>query len=281
MSARANYLVRTQDLGENCHVESIACQSTGERGGRGKCKERTGTHDAPAESQAIANAGIQGAHGALPYSSQIQALFGRHDIRGIAAHVGDAAVAADALGARAYATGADVAFADAPDLHTAAHEAAHVVQQRSGVSLSSNMGAAGDPYERHADEVADRVVAGLSAQDLLDAGPPSANANPMIQRRELPDPTALSSPTDWHVGDRHRLSGTFESANLRNLADKNPGEYTRIEERRDFYRWFYNYTSALGCTTRWALAASLVANGAYRSRIWGLRWKASRSFWGR
>jgi len=36
----------------------------------------------------------------------------------------------------------------------------------------------------------------------------------------------------------------------------------RIEERRDFYHWFYNYTNARGYTTRWALAASLVANGA-------------------
>jgi hypothetical protein len=61
-----------------------------------------------------------------------------------------------------------VAFADTPDLHTAAHEAAHVVQQRSGVHLKAGVGEVGDSYERNADAVADRVVAGDSAQDLLD-----------------------------------------------------------------------------------------------------------------
>ena len=59
------------------------------------------------------------------------------------------------------------------DLHTAAHEAAHVVQQRGGVQLKGGVGQAGDSYERHADAVADKVVAGESAEALLSemAGP--------------------------------------------------------------------------------------------------------------
>lgn len=118
----------------------------------------------------VANAeqGIQAAGGALPFADRIAASFGDHDVSGIRAHAGgDAADACRTMGARAYATGNHVAFAGAPDLHTAAHEAAHVVQQRAGVSLKGGVGQAGDAYERQADEVADAVVAGRSAAHLL------------------------------------------------------------------------------------------------------------------
>jgi Domain of unknown function (DUF4157) len=69
--------------------------------------------------------------------------------------------------ARAYATGDQVAFAAQPDLHTAAHEAAHVMQQRGGVQLKGGLGLEGDEHEAHADAVADRVVRGEPAADLL------------------------------------------------------------------------------------------------------------------
>ena len=77
--------------------------------------------------------------------------------------------------------GNNVAFAQTPDLHLAAHEAAHVVQQRQGVSLSTGVGQVGDSYERHADAVADRVVAGQSATDLLGT---SSAAAPAVQAHE-------------------------------------------------------------------------------------------------
>jgi len=66
----------------------------------------------------------------------IQRSFGdKHDVSGIKAHVGGAsATSCDAIGASAYATGNNVAFQSSPDLHTAAHEAAHVIQQRHGSS---------------------------------------------------------------------------------------------------------------------------------------------------
>lgn len=118
-----------------------------------------------ADVAAIAQQGVAGAGQALPHSPQIQALFGRHDVSGIQAHVGGAAAeASQQIGASAYATGSAVAFREAPDLHTAAHEAAHVVQQRAGVHLKSGVGEANDAYERHADAVADRVVAGQSVE---------------------------------------------------------------------------------------------------------------------
>ncbi len=117
----------------------------------------------------LAAHGIGGSGGGLPFLVQIQRAFGRHDVSDVRAHVGGAASeAATALGAEAYATGRDIAFRGAPDLRTAAHEAAHVVQQRGGVQLAGGVGAAGDIYERHADEVADAVVAGRSAESLLD-----------------------------------------------------------------------------------------------------------------
>lgn len=119
---------------------------------------------------ALAQRGVSDGGSNLPHAEAIQASFGRHAIHHIRAHQGvQAQAAARQLGASAYATGADVAFASAPNLHTAAHEAAHVVQQQGGVSLKGGMGEAGDRYEQHADQVADRVVAGESAEDLLDS----------------------------------------------------------------------------------------------------------------
>jgi LysM repeat protein len=120
-------------------------------------------------THAAARAGISGSGGALPHLDRIQQLFGRHDVSKVRAHVGGpAAEASREMGAQAYATGDHVAFRSSPDLHTAAHEAAHVVQQRGGVQLKTGVGAAGDSYEQHADAVADKVVRGESAEALLD-----------------------------------------------------------------------------------------------------------------
>lgn len=74
---------------------------------------------------------------------------------------------ADALGAEAYATQEAIAFREAPDLHLAAHEAAHIVQQRAGLALPGGMGHEGDAHERAADAIADRVVRGEEVGDLL------------------------------------------------------------------------------------------------------------------
>jgi len=133
--------------------------------------------DAP-RGEAVQRAAAEGVAGAgepLPHRALIQMLFGRHDVGGVHAHVGDAAATASrAIGAEAYATGNQVAFAAAPNLHTAAHEAAHVVQQRGGVQLKGGAGEVGDAYERHADAVADHVVQGKNAERLLDEMAPSS-----------------------------------------------------------------------------------------------------------
>ena len=140
--------------------------------------------DGPPAIHARAAEGVAGAAAELPHRERIQESFGHHDVGGIRAHVGGAAaVAATAIGAEAYATGTSVAFRQAPDLHTAAHEAAHVVQQRAGVHLKGGVGQQGDAYEEHADRVADRVVSGQSAVDLLDAYAGTGGGSGAIQRK--------------------------------------------------------------------------------------------------
>lgn len=144
-----------------------------------------GLHLEGSSAQTIAAQGVASGGSALPHGDVIQRSFGRHDVSGVSAHVGgEAASASAALGAEAYATGDRVAFSSSPSLHLAAHEAAHVVQQRAGVSLKGGVGQAGDAYERHADAVADAVVAGTSAEALLDDARGGGGATNVIQRQE-------------------------------------------------------------------------------------------------
>lgn len=150
--------------------------------------------------QEAARKGVSGAGGPLPFLDQIQRSFGPHDVSQVRAHVGgEATAAAQSMGAQGYATGNQVAFQRAPDVHLAAHEAAHVVQQRAGVHLKSGVGEAGDAYERNADQVADRVVQGLPADDLL---PATGGGGTGVQRQAVqrkPDKDAPKEMTDKQV----------------------------------------------------------------------------------
>jgi hypothetical protein len=124
---------------------------------------------ATAGIHAAARDGLEGPARELPHRGRLEASL-RRDLGGVRAFVGGSAAAASrAIGASAYATGGAVAFREEPSLHTAAHEAAHVLQQQSGVQLRNGVGAAGDRYERQADAIADAVVAGRSAARLLPA----------------------------------------------------------------------------------------------------------------
>ena len=155
--------------------------------------------DGPAEAGALDTAakGVAGPGGPLPHGDKIQAAFGRHDVSDVQAHVGGAAEqAAMMLNAQAYATGRSVAFARQPDLHTAAHEAAHVVQQRAGVHLKDGVGRAGDAYEQHADAVADAVVAGRSAEGLLDRYSSGSGGGTAVQLKEDPNAKEASAKRD-------------------------------------------------------------------------------------
>ncbi len=141
------------------------------------------------EEREAATAGVEASGAPLPHLSTIQAAFGPdHDLSGVRAHVGPAAAGAcETLGADAYATGRQVAFASAPSLHLAAHEAAHVVQQGGGVHLA---GGAGDPHEREADSVADAVVSGTSAAPLLAHYAGGTAHDSAVQKQDAKDPRA-------------------------------------------------------------------------------------------
>lgn len=155
------------------------------------------------EAHTIAEEGLRGDGQPLPYAQKIQRSFGRHELGAVQAHVGGAAGrAAEKLGAEAYAMGSGIGFREAPSLHTAAHEAAHLIQQRSGVSLAGGVGAEGDAYERHADAVADAVVRGESAEALLEQGP-SGSGGGGAQRRGSPPGQALAQR--FAVQHKHAL----------------------------------------------------------------------------
>jgi hypothetical protein len=121
------------------------------------------------DTRMIARIGTAGTAGRLPHLEHIQRSFGpQHDLNTVKAYVGSRAEqAARFMGAEAYTSGERVAFRAAPSLRTAAHEAAHVIQQRSGVRIQGGIGGKGDAYERHAESVADSVVAGRSSEHLL------------------------------------------------------------------------------------------------------------------
>lgn len=121
---------------------------------------------------APARAGVEHASQPLPYLERIQAAFGRHDLQGVRANI---SVAPAALGANAYALGERVAFRRDPDLRLAAHEAAHVVQQRGGLGRDRAH------YEQYADRVAEAVVHGRSAESLLDRNSPGAAPTTAVQ----------------------------------------------------------------------------------------------------
>jgi hypothetical protein len=191
----------------------------------------------------FAAAGVDGAGGALPHFARIQAAFGRHDISDIRAHLDDGAVQATrAIGAEAYATGRDVAFGRAPDLHTAAHEAAHVVQQRAGVSLLGGVGAAGDPYERHADAVADAVAAGQSAEALLDEMAPSGGGA-AVQRTPIDGGLDTRNPQQREAIRQYLLQssvfGKLSQSQLQNLHNQ------IVSDRHDGWEDYAGYIGEL------------------------------------
>lgn len=117
---------------------------------------------------AIAARGLSGPSEPLPFYRAIQQAFGRHDLSHVQAHQGPAArTAARALGATAFAMGEKLAFQERPDLFTAAHEAAHVIQQRGGNVPAGGVGKEHDRYEQQADQVASAVVRGQNVEGLL------------------------------------------------------------------------------------------------------------------
>lgn len=131
-----------------------------------------GAVDASAGGLLDAAAGGSGA----PLPDGVRARFEQslgHDLAGVRVHTdGPSATAAAAIGARAYAVGQDVHFADGeyrPDdpfgLHLLAHEVVHTVQQTGGAAArapqpSLAVSSPGDAFEREAEALAPAVARG-------------------------------------------------------------------------------------------------------------------------
>lgn len=173
VAAACTALPRKSNVGVRSDPVGQLSRFFGQDGGRDSRPVQRATNDAtePEDLHRVVERGVSGNSEPLPYLDRIRRSFGpAHDVSQVRAHIGGAAAAAaEHIGAEAYATGDSAAFRRTPSLHTAAHEAAHLVQQRVGVHLRDGIGRVGDPYERNADAVADRVVAGASAADLLPA----------------------------------------------------------------------------------------------------------------
>jgi outer membrane protein OmpA-like peptidoglycan-associated protein len=122
----------------------------------------------------------------LPHAGEIERSFGSgHDLSSIRTQVSGSAAGWNAfLGASASTRGDRIAFSREPSLDEAAHEAAHVVQQRNGARPPGGLSQAGDRWERDADAIAARVTRGESAADLLGEPSPRTNASDApVQRR--------------------------------------------------------------------------------------------------
>ncbi len=147
----------------------------------------------------IAAGGVRGKKTSFPHKAKIQKAFGRHQLGDVEAYADDGAKkAAKDIGAKAYAMGNKVAFGGSPDLHTAAHEAAHVIQQRAGIK-------GGGKWETHADKVADAVVAGQTAEPLLDEVNGGAKEDKYFKAGDAVQKKATDAASD------HLESGYFKA----------------------------------------------------------------------
>jgi hypothetical protein len=221
---RAHAPAQTPSPGKLTRVDAIPTASDhGAATPPGGVVQRSADSDATVhgEPAAIARQATAGPGGKLPHFDRVQSLFGRHDISHVRSHEGGAAAAGAAqLGARAFAVDDAVAFGTSPDLHTAAHEAAHVVQQAAGVRPAGGIDQPGDEYERHADRVADAVVAGRSAEPLLDelaGGARVATSAPAVQR--VPDPFVVALETKLKAANLAGFYGDIAGLNAARAGD--------------------------------------------------------------
>jgi hypothetical protein len=115
-----------------------------------------------------------------PLRGDLESSLGR-DLSSVRVHTGgESASAADALQARAYATGQDVHFgagaydpSSSSGRHLIAHEVAHTVQQSGGsqaVQRSGLVSRPGDAAEVEADRFADAFTSGGACQGIVTAG---------------------------------------------------------------------------------------------------------------
>jgi Domain of unknown function (DUF4157) len=189
---------------------------------------------APPQSSSVDSSAGQGAVASpgkpLPAATRehLEPAFGQ-DFSGVRVHTdGAAAQAAEAVRARAYTIGRDIVF---------------------GAGQYAPGTAEGD-----------RLLAHELTHTIQQAGGDSS----VLRRKEVDADADIAGRQDWTTADREGNTQRWKDACLANLNAVDSSQYVKIVERRDFYKWFYEYSASVGFTTRWALAAYVVANGAHQ-----------------
>ncbi|SFZ92854.1 hypothetical protein SAMN05428642_1021039 [Flaviramulus basaltis] len=67
------------------------------------------------------------------------------------------------------------------------------------------------------------------------------------------------SPSDWLKRDRNENTLVWKEANIFNLKNNLPKEYTSIIQRRDFYKWLYSEISNKGHEILWINMAYFIS----------------------
>ena len=132
------------------------------------------------------------------------------------------------------------------------------------MQLKGGIGEAGDPYERHADAVADRVVRGAPAGDLLDqvASPRAGSTAGDVQRLQL----ALD-------GDLRTAAGAnpFDAARVLSLIDGAPvAEVVTVAHNTALIRQVESHMPAPGDAVRAHLARRIFLDGHQPVLAWSL-----------
>ena len=169
----------------------------GRRGGMGQHHEGVGERHGATDRHGVAPGKRTRTEIAYPYASSIQSALGI-SIPGSAVH--DPAICEE-RGVPAFTDGSVTAFASrSPELHVAAHEAAHQLQH-AGRTNDGGMGAEG-----HAHEVADAIVSGRDARALLGGhGDPVASAIRNYTEISVADQAARHQ---WVIGSNARVAET-------------------------------------------------------------------------
>ncbi|WP_452227113.1 Insecticidal toxin complex protein [Lacinutrix cladophorae] len=68
------------------------------------------------------------------------------------------------------------------------------------------------------------------------------------------------SKKDWLCSDRKQNTIVWQHANSFNLQNNFPEEYQTIQQRRDFYRWYYSKIENLGHEVVWPKMAYFISN---------------------
>lgn len=162
----------------------------------------------------IAAEGIRGPGIRMPHFEHIERYFRHYDLSNVRAHVGGIVrESCDEIGASAFTMGNHMAFREAPDIGTVAHEVTHVIQQSHGLHPQGGIGQAGDQLERMADRVSTAVEQKCSVDSLLSIGSGNelkrAKSYPSVQFLETPEssrsPFTEGLPEAEHTfeGDRY------------------------------------------------------------------------------